>query len=348
MKRQLLTAGLAVLSWLAPTQAIAASFNSLYIFGDSLSDTGNVFLTSQQALPPAPPYEPGRFTNGPIWIDRLSQHLELRPTPVADVLLAGATPIQGVNFAYGGATTGTTNVLNPLLPLPALFGFEQQIATFASLLPASQADPKALYILWIGALDYLPSLSDLSFVPETSPIVPTDRTSAAITSLYAKGARQFMVVNLPAVGQTPFILNNPVAPQLSSLSGFIDGLASAHNARLETSLNNLNRTLPELEVTYLDVADLLDRAMAGEFGFTVFDQPCFNQFAQTVCSNQDDYLFWDFNHPSTRAHQQIGELAIAALPSPPPANIPEPASVLGLLSLGVLGCGARRQLRARA
>ena len=49
---------------LCPT--VAHAYSSLFVFGDSLSDVGNVFLATggQQ---PASPYANGQFSNGPIW-----------------------------------------------------------------------------------------------------------------------------------------------------------------------------------------------------------------------------------------------------------------------------------------
>ena len=39
-----------------------APFDELIVFGDSLSDTGNVFISF--GAPPSPPYFNGRFSNG--------------------------------------------------------------------------------------------------------------------------------------------------------------------------------------------------------------------------------------------------------------------------------------------
>ena len=43
-------------------------YTGIYVFGDSLSDSGRLFAATQ--IPP-PPYYQGRFSNGPIWIDYL-------------------------------------------------------------------------------------------------------------------------------------------------------------------------------------------------------------------------------------------------------------------------------------
>ena len=77
MKKQLITVGIAIVSLLLPLKAVAANFAELYVFGDSLSDTGNTFDFTAGNIPPTPPYFPGRFSNGLIWIDYLAEYLGL-------------------------------------------------------------------------------------------------------------------------------------------------------------------------------------------------------------------------------------------------------------------------------
>lgn len=54
MKQQILTTGFVIFSFLLPLKATAASFSQLYVFGNSLSDTGNSFNAT--GIPPTPPY----------------------------------------------------------------------------------------------------------------------------------------------------------------------------------------------------------------------------------------------------------------------------------------------------
>jgi len=56
--------GLFIVSLFLTVSASAATPSQLYIFGDSLSDTGNVTLVN--GLPLAP-YFPGHFSNGTVW-----------------------------------------------------------------------------------------------------------------------------------------------------------------------------------------------------------------------------------------------------------------------------------------
>ena len=64
-------------------------FDGMYVFGDSLSDRGNVLNTTTFIQPfdfllgvdipviPAPPYFQGRFSDGLVWVDYLSKSLGL-------------------------------------------------------------------------------------------------------------------------------------------------------------------------------------------------------------------------------------------------------------------------------
>lgn len=61
MKKQLVAAGFILFSLSLPIKASAA-IDQLYVFGDSLSDTGNTYKATQGIIPPSPPYFQGRFS----------------------------------------------------------------------------------------------------------------------------------------------------------------------------------------------------------------------------------------------------------------------------------------------
>src|SRR5690348_16918677 len=75
------------LGWLtsAPCQALA--YSNLYVFGDSLSDSGNNALVLAPNVTPTPisgnsfiptfPYASGHYTNGPVWAQDFASTLGL-------------------------------------------------------------------------------------------------------------------------------------------------------------------------------------------------------------------------------------------------------------------------------
>lgn len=303
MHKQLLLAGFFTSSILFPVQANAQDFQQLYVFGDSLSDTGNFYNATGGTFPPSPPYNQGRFSNDRLWVEYLAADL-------------GAT---STNFAFGGATTGSNNTI--LIPdVTTLPGLQQEIASFKTTNPI--ANPDALYIIWAGANDYLGG-------GVTDPSVPVNNLSGAIATLAESGAENFLVVNLPDLGKIPGTNDSLQASSLTTLSNL-------HNSGLDTSLNALS-TSYDINIYDLDVSSLFAEAIAQptKYGFTNVTDACLSDTG--ICSNPNEYLFWDELHPTDAGHRIIGEVASSRLQAEP---VPEPGAGLGILALGGLGAGA--------
>ncbi len=76
----------------------ASRFSRVIAFGDSVTDSGNSFSLSAGVFPPSPPYFDGRWSNGPLWLDMVSEQLGLG--------LSVPSLRGGTNYAYGGARSG--------------------------------------------------------------------------------------------------------------------------------------------------------------------------------------------------------------------------------------------------
>ena len=317
------------------------AYSNIYVFGDSLVDTGNLFnVTSalQEAeallgtdipiLPPSPPYFEGRFSNGQIWIDNLAAALDIEITPASELsvvspgsdILSPVTLIEGnpvispffngstgdrsVNFGYGLATTGATGSgeLGQFVP-----GVETQVEFYlGDLLQTNQAaDPKALYILWAGSNDY--------FIPDTDPEIVVDNIETEVASLYGFGARNFLVLNLPDLGVIPEANN----PNLSTSPEELTELSDTHNSLLDARAEELKDTLTGADVKVLDVGSLFDEVIANpeEFGLTNVTDPFLDPltFTPTVGANPDEYFFFDTLHPTAIGHSIISDFALESL-----------------------------------
>lgn len=300
---ELLATGFALGSCFVPLQAQAASFSQIFVFGDSLSDTGNTFEAT--GIPPSPPYFEERFSNGPVWVDYLAEDL-------------GLSSDRRTNYAFGGATTGSNN--NTLLPsgIPSLPGLQQQVDSFKAT--NTTADPNALYVVWAGANDYLGGNI-------TDPTVPVNNLTSTVSTLSDYGAKNVLVVNLPDLGRTPATSNDrQIADNLNVLSTF-------HNLELTNSLSILSQQ-NDTNIISLDINSLFNRAIANpsEFGLTNVTDACLTQAG--VCSNPNEYLFWDDLHPTTVVHELVSEAALSGLDS---KAVPEPTTGLGILALATLG-----------
>lgn len=330
MKKAIIITSICTVSSLIPLKTLAANFSQLYIFGDSLSDTGNTYKLTGNNIPPSPPYFQGNFSNGKVWTQYLATDLGLNPSNYADVISTGANPSQGINFAFGGATTGTENTLDltiPNLPVP-LPGLAQEIGVFTTNF-ASTADKNALYVIWAGANNYLPNQTNGAYVPQTIPNTAIANLSASIQALASVGAKNFLVVNLPDLAKLPLTVNQPG-------SNFLSQLSNEHNSQLKTTVDNLKTTLPVNFIQILDVNTLVNQVTSDstKYGFDNVTQGCLT----TACTTPDQYLFWDNLHPTTKGHELIAQLANNTLQS-----IPEPTTVLGLLSFSALTLRLRKK-----
>ncbi|NEO55224.1 MAG: SGNH/GDSL hydrolase family protein [Okeania sp. SIO3B5] len=309
-------------------------FSQMFIFGDSLSDTGNAFSLRGGVSPGNSLSFEDRFSNGPgsIWVEFLASSLDLNPT--AFFTNFSVSP-DGANYAIGGSVSGDKNINgNPR-------GLQQQLESFISPLLAtdSSANSEALYTIWIGANDYSDPLSNTDIV--------VNNISNAIASLYNVGARNFLIPNLPSLGITPLAT-------LRNTSDILNELTDEHNQKLEDAIAQLNQSLVGAKIILLDVNSLVDDRIenSSQFGFTnvtdswsdtvlAFCPDAFFAEDGSVEScdidvpDPDEYLFWDLIHPTEAANQFIANEALYALKSEYNQTIPEPTSTLSLFGLGI-------------
>ncbi|BDI17260.1 esterase [Nostoc cf. commune SO-36] len=319
MKKQAVAVGFVLFSFMLPTKASAASFDQLYIFGDSLSDQGNVFNATEETFPPRSSYFEGRFSDGPLWVDYLASQLGLKPTLLTDIdfttIPPTPVPTQGINFAFGGASSGLGNAL---VPDPRLPGVLKQVLGFAETLKTNNqtADPDALYTLWGGANDFF-------FINPKDSATPINNISLALNTLVEIGAKNILVFNLPDLGKVPAatIGRNPTTLSQST---------SDFNLGLATTVSALSKN-PDLNIIPIDIYSLFNQA--SELGITNAKESCLSRL--DICKPGDNkFLFWDDFHPTTGVHKAIADAALAAIDA---KSVPEPSINLGILALGAFG-----------
>ncbi|MEZ5566324.1 MAG: SGNH/GDSL hydrolase family protein [Gammaproteobacteria bacterium] len=280
---------------LAFASAQASAYSAMYVFGDSLSDTGNVNIVTGGV--PLPPYATGHFSNGPVWVETLAANLGLSASPG----LAG-----GTNWAFGGAPTGSPFTA-------AVPTMTQQVSTYYLPSAGGVADPNALYVVWGGGNDI--RTGDPSVLTYSVPNI-----SSIISTLAAAGATNFLVPNLPNIGLTPEA--QAAGPAAVAGATF---LSTSFNAQLAVATAGL-RTSLGINITDVDVFSFLNNVIGNPslFGLTNTTDRCFSGATGvggpgTVCANPDEYLFWDGIHPTAAAHAALGDFATAAVIPIPPA-----------------------------
>jgi phospholipase/lecithinase/hemolysin len=286
---------LAVLGVLFPvillTSSIAAAFdlsqvNNLVVFGDSLSDNGNSFAAVGL---PKPPYYEGRWTNGYNWVDYFTRIAGLPP---ATAYLEDG----GTNFAVGGSTS-------------ELLG--AQIAVYLATVGGS-ANPKDLFVIWIGANDFLDGIN---------PDITTGAISAEISALSLAGAQQFLLINVPDISLTPNIIAMGTA-QVQAAKQFV----ATVNSQLQTVVPYL-ASLYGVQIDLIDVNPLFTELVSDprSFGFKNSTGEAYNPSTGEEAKRPNKYVFWDGFHPTTRVHKIAAETFV------------KDASAADAMQLGALG-----------
>jgi 3-phytase len=271
------------------SQAWAEPISQIVVFGDSLSDCGNVFAATGGATPAAPYYE-GRFSNGPVWVERLAARLGV---PTLSPSQSG-----GLDFAYGGAETGdgfSSKGTPNLLLQHTLYGLSHTPA---------RGD---LFVIWGGSNDLFTHVGT-SPSPDVTPWV--GGVAELIRTLSANGAQQFLVANLPPLGETPSL-------RAAGLQTQGNALATEFNTALASELVSLRTTLG-VTIHEVDAHRLFTEAVAdpAKFGLTNVSDWAYDAAAGAVVPNPGEYLFWDDAHPTATVHAALGDLAAAAVPEP--------------------------------
>src|SRR6516165_9247742 len=146
--------------------AHAKNYTKIVVFGDSLSDTGNLaHLTEEKygvRVPgPIADYTDGRFTDGfdtvpaaqnyfGVWVEQFAASLPSRPE-IRNSLDGGT------DYAYGFATTGSGTTVFAFGPSNSLFvqvnNIGQQITDYLPTDP--KINDRTLFVVWGGANDLL-------------------------------------------------------------------------------------------------------------------------------------------------------------------------------------------------
>lgn len=314
----------------------------MVIFGDSISDTGNLYRFMWNKLPLSPPYYQGRFSNGPLWIEQL--YSSYYPQDYVDGFQ---------NYAVGGAGAVFSYKQN----LPFTLGIEVNDYLYWNTYGKKAT---TLYTIWIGANNYLNGPSNIEAI--TDSVV--NAIGSAAEKLISHGGNKFLLPNLPDLSITPQVVEARLQPLVAEL-------ITTHNRKLAVKVDQLQRTYPDVTFVYFDAYSFFSNALehAQDYGITNITEPCYTgsysgwlrhyspkdaallafiqqqdahfdlnrwdmiknnsalrEAAETAYIyhllplknkveplNCDEYAFWDHVHPTTRVHDYLAQKAREAL-----------------------------------
>ena len=313
-------------------------FDTMIVFGDSLSDNGNLYRFMWYQFPASPPYYEGRFSNGPLWIEQLY-----------DSYYPGSYEKGMQNYAVGGAGA----VLSYKQNLPYTLSVE--LNNYLYWNTYGKVDT-SLYTIWIGANNYINGPTNIDEITTTVVEVIGDTAEKIISH----GGNKFLIPNLPDLGKIPQSLENHLEPLITEL-------VQTHNRKLAAKVRELKFKHPDATFVYFDMYSFFKGAIehAQDYGFTNINEACYTgsysgwllkykpddqtlfnylhkkdpdfdaarwdmikdnpQLREAAATsyiyqllppkfkkeplNCDSYVFWDHVHPSTKAHYYIAQKA---------------------------------------
>lgn len=307
------------------------SFNDVIVFGDSLSDTGNVYaITGGAAV--YPPHFGGRFSNGPVWVERLAERLGLgvstETEPVPAPSLTG-----GTNYAFGGAQAGSRFSPTACATIDGARTCVPNIGTQIDMFFADgrTLDGGELIVVQGGS-------NNQAALPAAIQI------AQHVSTLAAAGGEHFLIPNMHPVYHDPSVVYDAQRWHI-----FVEQF----NTALDVALDSVEAQHAGITVARFDFKGVVD-GMVGQpeqYGLvnvtdpacplcTPFPPP---EAAATIVDNPDEYLYWDGFHFTATANRIIGDAAADQVNAMLDANlaataVPEPASLASILiAVGLSG-----------
>ena len=276
--------------WTNDTVLDPDKIDKIISFGDSLSDTGNVFHASSNNFPNRHSWYFGRFSNGLVWTEYLAKEKDL---PV-------------YNWAVGGAGGENAYIF--------LTGIVEQVASYLAYMKKAEhyQAKNTLFTLLFGVNDFMKyerSVSD----------VKSDFAEAMI-KLTDAGAENFLLLTLPDVTLAPKFRNTDqekieeIRANILEMNAFVQLQADYFR---EQGVN----------VTVFDTFTLFESIVSDpqQHGFTNTTEPCQYHFDTALSSylyrhelsdecaysGSDKYIFWDMLHPTTAVHRYFAQQVIS-------------------------------------
>ena len=270
-------------------------FNQLVVFGDSYSDTGNVYQLTAETFPISPPYYNGRYSNGPNWVDLLNVNKK-------------------TSYAYGSATTDNNLVVGltkaNTIPVP---GIRQQVNTYLSESRPKQVQRKhRVHVIWgIG--------NDFVFSANPNPVASVNSLMGSVKALLDAGAKNLVVFNGQPAQLLPY----------SRLSGqpiqLFVALTTAINNLILANLITIKSNYPQANIHLFNASAVFTKIVSNTASVTFANtvDPCWIVTGPTTvtppCPIPSDHVFVDLFHVSAPAHQIIAD-AVQPFFAGPPEN----------------------------
>ncbi|XP_050228702.1 GDSL esterase/lipase EXL3-like [Mercurialis annua] len=311
---------------------------AVYVFGDSIVDTGNNNYIKTPAHCNFPPYgrdfigrkPTGRFSNGRVPSDLIAEAFGVKKILPAylDQSLQLDDLLTGVCFASGG--NGYDPITSSLAPAFSLSDQLNQFKEYVEKIKSGVGEERAativsksISVICTGSNDIVNNYFTIPFrslhydFNSYADFLVTSALSF-IKELHGLGARKFGVLSVPPIGCVP--------SQRTVRGGLkrecfeeANEAAIVFNSKLSSALFSLNSTLSDSLVVYLDVYyPLLSLIQSpAKYGFEEGNKGCCgtgkievtylcNSFDDPLtCQDDTKFIFWDSFHPTQKAYDTL-------------------------------------------
>lgn len=258
----------------------------MVVFGDSLSDTVNVYNGSYGTVPNSTSWLLGHFSNGKLWHEYLSTVLNL-PSYV---------------WATGNAESGEKPFFN---------GFSKQVDSFRDYHARTKGYDisKTLFTVLFGGNDFITGGKSADEVIE--------QYTVSLNYLAQLGAKQVAIFRLPDFSVIPSVSTWTEADKDKLRENSVQ-----FNDQAEKLIAKLNAAHPQTTFYTLRLDDAFKQVLenSDQYGFVNKTDTCLDisqggynyaigARAKTACkSSNAAFVFWDNMHPTTKTHGLLADL----------------------------------------
>ncbi|XP_030475392.1 GDSL esterase/lipase At5g33370-like [Syzygium oleosum] len=320
---------------LAPRAEAARAF---FVFGDSLVDNGNNNYLATTARADSPPYgidyppthrPTGRFSNGFNIPDFISQEIGSESTlPYLSPELGGQRLLVGANFASAGIgvlnDTGVQfiNVIRMYQQFEYFRQYQQRVAALIGPERTKKLVNQALVLITVGGNDFVNNYFLVPYSARSRQYSLPNYVRYVISEfkkllmrLYDLGARRVLVTGTGPLGCVPAEL--AMRSRNGQCAADLQQAASLYNPQLVQMLKDLNKKYKSQVFISANTQQMHNDFISNPqaYGFITSKVACCGQgpyngiglctVASTLCTNRDQYAFWDPFHPSQKANRLI-------------------------------------------
>ncbi|XP_074318655.1 GDSL esterase/lipase At1g29670-like [Silene latifolia] len=301
-----------------------------FIFGDSLSDSGNnnnlLTLAKANFLPYGmdhPNGPTGRFTNGKTTVDLIGDYLGLEDYIPPFSSVKDKEIVKGVNYASGSAgilqETGYQVGMRVSMD-QQLINHKTAVLKLAKTLGKNSTThlKKCIYSVYVGNNDWMLNYfaGGIAFFqgkPQAHSDILISKLSDQLKTLYGLGARKIIVFGIGPLGCLP-ILN--VA---GICSNYVNGVLEMYNAKLKSLVDAYNTKFTDAKFIWINTMAIVSPNNLNGLGLQVTNIPCCGVETPVCipfsipCVGREKYAYWDHEHPTEAANKVLAKRAYSAI-----------------------------------